>query len=95
MSLPAMSPAAASAGWTVPRRWVVAAAATFGMLASFGMATTVSVFIKPFEDEFGWLRADISFAYALFSAGAALGGLVVGWRSTASTPASSWCSAPS
>ena len=74
MSLPA-----ASAGWSVPRRWVVAAAATFGMLASFGMATTVSVFIKPFEDEFGWLRADISFAYALFSAGAALGGLVVGW----------------
>ena len=74
MSLPA-----APAGWSVPRRWVVAAAATFGMLASFGMATTVSVFIKPFEDEFGWLRADISFAYALFSAGAALGGLVVGW----------------
>ena len=74
-----MSLLAASAGWSVPRRWVVAAAATFGMLASFGMATTVSVFIKPFEDEFGWLRADISFAYALFSAGAALGGLVVGW----------------
>jgi MFS family permease len=74
MSLPATA-----AGWSVPRRWVVAAAATFGMLASFGMATTVSVFIKPFEDEFGWLRADISFAYALFSAGAALGGLVVGW----------------
>ena len=74
-----MSLFAASAGWSVPRRWVVAAAATFGMLASFGMATTVSVFIKPFEDEFGWLRADISFAYALFSAGAALGGLVVGW----------------
>jgi MFS family permease len=74
-----MSLLAASAAWSVPRRWVVAAAATFGMLAGFGMATTVSVFIKPFEDEFGWLRADISFAYALFSAGAALGGLVVGW----------------
>jgi MFS family permease len=74
-----MSLHAASAGWSVPRRWVVAAAATFGMLAGFAMATTVSVFIKPFEEEFGWLRADISFAYALFSAGAALGGLVVGW----------------
>ena len=64
---------------SVPRRWVVVAAATFGMLASFGMTTTIAVFIKPFEDEFGWLRADISFAYALLSAGAALGGLVVGW----------------
>jgi len=64
---------------SVPRRWVVVAAATFGMLASFGMTTTIAVFMKPFEDEFGWLRADISFAYALLSAGAALGGLVVGW----------------
>ena len=43
------------------------------------MTATISVFIKPFEDEFGWLRADISFAYTLLSAGAALGGLVVGW----------------
>ena len=64
---------------SVPRRWVVVVAATLGMLASFGMTTTIAVFIKPFEDEFGWLRADISFAYALLSAGAALGGLVVGW----------------
>jgi MFS family permease len=63
----------------VPRRWIVVAAATFGMLAAFGMATTIAVFMKPFEDEFGWPRADISFAYALLSAGAALGGLVVGW----------------
>ena len=68
-----------SAGLSVPRRWIVVAAATLGMLASFGMTTTIAVFIKPFEDEFGWLRADISFAYALLSAGAALGGLVVGW----------------
>src|SRR4051794_5870528 len=43
---------------SVPRRWVVVAAATFGMLASFGMTTTIAVFMKPFEDEFGWLRAD-------------------------------------
>ena len=64
---------------SVPRRWIVVAAATFGMLAGFGLATTVAVFMKPLEDEFGWLRADISFAYALLSAGAALGGLVVGW----------------
>src|SRR6185436_13708651 len=67
------------AGLSVPHHWIVVAAATFGLLVSFGMTATISVFIKPFEDEFGWLRADISFAYALVSAGAALGGLVVGW----------------
>src|SRR4051794_4144115 len=64
---------------SVPRRWIVVVGATFGMLAAFGMTTTIAVFIKPFEEEFGWFRADISFAYALLSAGAALGGLVVGW----------------
>lgn len=72
MSLVAMT---VHAGWLVPRRWIVVAAATLGMLAGFAMATTVSVLIKPFEGEFGWLRA----AYTLLSAGAALGGLVVGW----------------
>jgi MFS family permease len=64
---------------SVTRRWVVVAAAAFGLMIAFGMTATISVFIKPFEDEFGWLRADISFAYTLLSAGAALGGLVVGW----------------
>ena len=59
-------------------RWIVVAAATFGMMAGFGVATSVAVFLKPFEAEFGWLRADISFAYALLTAGAALGGLVSG-----------------
>lgn len=63
----------------LPRRWIVVAAATFGLLAAFSISATVSVFMKPLEDEFGWLRADISFAYALFSAGVALGGVIVGW----------------
>jgi len=57
----------------------VIAAATVGMLASFALTTTVAVFLKPFEAEFGWARADISLAYALLSAGAALGGVIVGW----------------
>jgi MFS family permease len=60
------------------RKWIVVAAATFGMLAAFGVSTSVAVFMKPFETEFGWLRADVAFAYALFSAGAALGGVVYG-----------------
>ena len=64
---------------STPRRWVVIAAATLGLLVAFGMTTTVSILIKPFEAEFGWSRSDISYAYTLLSAGAALGGLVVGW----------------
>jgi len=60
------------------RKWIVVAAATFGMMASFGLATSIAVFLKPFETEFGWLRADVAFSYALFSAGAALGGVIYG-----------------
>jgi MFS family permease len=60
------------------RRWLVVTAATFGMMAAFGVSTSIAVVMKPFEAEFGWLRADVAFAYALFSAGAALGGLVYG-----------------
>jgi MFS family permease len=60
------------------QKWIVVAAATFGMMGAFGVGTSVAVFLKPFEAEFGWLRADISFAYALLSAGAALGGIVAG-----------------
>lgn len=60
------------------RKWTVVAAATFGMLAAFGVSTSIAVFMKPFETEFGWLRADVAFAYTLLSAGAALGGVVYG-----------------
>jgi len=34
--------------------------------------------MTPFEQEFGWLRADISMAYTLLSVGAAIGGIVWG-----------------
>ena len=79
---------------SVPRRWVVIAAATLGLLVAFGLTTTISILIKPFEAEFGWSRSDISYAYTLLSAGAALGGLVVGWTfSTELIPGSSSCSA--
>lgn len=60
------------------RKWMVVAAATFGMMSAFGLSTTVAIFMRPFEAEFGWLRADIASAYALLSAGAAVGGLVAG-----------------
>ena len=64
---------------SIPRRWVVIAAATLGLLVAFGLTQTISILIKPFEAEFGWSRSEISYAYTLLSAGAALGGLVVGW----------------
>jgi MFS family permease len=60
------------------RKWIIVAAATFGMMASFGLSTSIAVFLKPFEAEFGWPRADVAFAFALFSAGAALGGVIYG-----------------
>jgi MFS family permease len=64
--------------WSDHRRWVVVAAATFGMMSAFGVSTTVAVVMKPFETEFGWQRADIALAYTLLSAGTAVGGLVCG-----------------
>jgi MFS family permease len=67
-----------SAALSAWRRWVVVAAATFGMASAFSMSTSIAVFMKPFESEFGWMRADIAFAFSLLSAGAALGGLVSG-----------------
>jgi MFS family permease len=60
-------------------RWVVVAAGTVAMMAGFGLTATVSLMVKPFEIESGWLRADIAFSYTLLCAGAAVGGLVTGW----------------
>jgi MFS family permease len=42
------------------------------------MITTVAGLMKTWEAEFGWLRADMSSAYTLASAGAAVGGLFWG-----------------
>ena len=56
----------------------VVIAATVFMMCGFGTMTTVGTFMKPLEAEFGWLRADMSFAYTLFTLGTAGGGLVWG-----------------
>jgi len=76
--IPVLSGAAGDSRRLELRKWIVVAAATFGMMASFGLSTSIAVFLKPFEAEFGWLRADVAFSYALFSAGAALGGVIYG-----------------
>jgi MFS family permease len=61
-----------------PYGWVIVAVSTVCLALGFGAGATVSVFMKPFEQEFGWLRADISMAYTMHTIGAALGGLVWG-----------------
>ena len=58
--------------------WVIVAVSTVSLALGFGAGGTVSVFMKPFEQEFGWLRADISMAYTMHTIGAAIGGLVWG-----------------
>ena len=58
--------------------WIIVAVSTVALALGFGAGGTVSVFIKPFEQEFGWLRADTSMAYTAHTIGAALGGLVWG-----------------
>ena len=61
-----------------PYGWVIVAVSTVCLALGFGAGGSVSVFIKPFEQEFGWLRADTSMAYTMHTIGAALGGLVWG-----------------
>lgn len=61
-----------------PYGWVIAAVSTVCLALGFGAGSTVSVFMKPFEQEFGWLRADISMAYTMHTVGAGLGGLFWG-----------------
>ena len=61
-----------------PYGWVIVAVSTVCLALGFGAGGTVSVFMKPFEQEFGWLRADISMAYTMHTIGAGLGGLFWG-----------------
>src|ERR1700752_2409718 len=61
-----------------PYGWVIVAVSTVCLALGFGAGGTVSVFMKPFEQEFGWLRANISMAYTVHTIGAAVGGLVWG-----------------
>jgi MFS family permease len=61
-----------------PYGWVIVAVATTCLALGFGANIMVSVFMKPFEQEFGWPRADISMAYSVLTVGAAIGGIVWG-----------------
>src|SRR5919202_3939852 len=61
--------------------WVVSAVTFLALLVAAGVRTAPGVFIKPFEDEFGWSRAGISLAVAFsllaYGLGGPLGGSLV------------------
>ena len=57
---------------------LVVAAATLTMAMGFGGLGLITVFMKPMEADLGWSRSDTSLAYALSTAGMALGGLFWG-----------------
>lgn len=61
-----------------PYGWIIVTVATTCLALGFGANIVLSVFIKPFEAEFGWARADISLAYSVLTVGAAIGGIVWG-----------------
>ena len=58
--------------------WMILVASTIGMGLGFGVTSSFSVFMAPLEQEFGWSRAEMSFAYTLMTIGMAGGGLLWG-----------------
>jgi len=61
-----------------PYGWTIVGVATVCLALGFGANTIISVFMKPFEEEFGWLRTDTSLAYTMNAIGAAAGGILWG-----------------
>ena len=76
--MPTSTAAAAGTEQEHPYGWVIVGVATVCLALGFGANTIVSVFMKPFEDEFGWLRTDTSLAYTMNAIGAAAGGILWG-----------------
>lgn len=66
--------------------WRVVAVATTCLALAFGGNIVISVFMKPLEEEFGWLRADTSMAYAMNAIGAGAGGILWGLLSDVVNP---------
>ena len=72
MTAPLTSVANERVGWFM----VVVAAIVAGM--GFGALISVTVFLQPLEAEFGWLRAQTSFAYMAGNLTAGVGGIFMG-----------------
>ncbi len=59
--------------------WVMVGLAALIMGMGFGTQVSISVFIKPLSEEFGWARGDISFAYTLAAYCSGLSGIFMGF----------------
>ncbi len=59
--------------------WVMVGLAAMIMGMGFGTQVSISVFIQPLGDEFGWARGDISFAYTLAAYCTGLSGILMGY----------------
>jgi MFS family permease len=61
--------------------WRVAAASSAGVFVSFAslLVYTFPIFLKPFTDEFGWSRENVSFAFALAAMTAAVASPLLGY----------------
>jgi MFS family permease len=61
--------------------WIVSALTFLVLLVAAGVRTAPAVFLKPFEDEFGWSRASVSLAVSVsllvYGLGGPLGGSLV------------------
>ncbi|MBI3991652.1 MAG: MFS transporter [Candidatus Lambdaproteobacteria bacterium] len=66
--------------------WLIVALACVMVGMSYGSLLTVTVFLKPLEGEFGWLRGETSFAYMAGNIMAGMGGVWTGiWADRIST----------
>src|SRR5262245_3322018 len=59
--------------------WVMVGVSALIMGMGFGTQVSVSVFIKPLGDEFGWARGEISFAYTLAAFCSGISGMLMGY----------------
>ena len=68
------------------RGWLIVALACVMVGMAYGSLLTVTIFLKPLEAEFGWLRGETSFGYMAGNVMAGLGGVWTGiWADRIST----------
>lgn len=59
--------------------WIIVAICAVMVGMGFGAVMTMAVFLTPLAAEFGWLRGDVSAAYAIATIGTGLGGVLMGY----------------
>ena len=59
--------------------WVMVISVFTLTALSFGMMGSISVFLKPLSNEFGWTRANTAFGYTVASLGSAFFGIIWGY----------------